>query len=552
MNINQINSANFQPQVSSTVKANSSEQGFNISDGFKAGIEETIVKTDILKQFSSASQGEKAVEAADVKQVDDNEKDSSVAGRIFRVTTSGVEDVERLSDGGFLVDKETGTSAYFGNSAKDYLENTTNYNGETEIVIPDDSVIEMRIGKRGYTQAESGAILIGPGTEAKVKVKEGLPLVIHTDKAPDWYEKVTPNGPQSGNFEKMAELNQNLLKIATRKQLFQREDLQTLMAFGIVNDDPENGELVKWDEGIKDDDQLSAKLIEAGFTADKVEEQSKIWYDTVKRKLLKLHCGRISKEELTEKQVDKLLDSGAAVKNSLDNKNIYWSTFFKESEFRAKMAEKGMSQEEIDDVTKKWEGTTRSGYDHTGLAWDGGNIVAYSLRDKLNMWSEGSTEWIVNSTAYAGKNDPFTVGVSYVNAKKPYMEPTDFHKLRPQEKIHRHPIREEKKQTECYLVNKGKAVLLTMKDDKPQLNFMEAGDMAVIDPGVAHCVLAVSGDYEHLCYQVPSAFQYGFLFKDELNYEDFSTDHTTLLEAAKAGLEQGKHGTLDAHELIAK
>lgn len=58
-------------------------------------------------------------------------------------------------------------------------------------------------------------------------------------------------------------------------------------------------------------------------------------------------------------------------------------------------------------VLKEFASSNRSGYDNSGLVWETGNAVLYSLKHKTNMRTQEHTEWMMNSTAYPRKNEPF-------------------------------------------------------------------------------------------------------------------------------------------------
>ena len=46
-------------------------------------------------------------------------------------------------------------------------------------------------------------------------------------------------------------------------------------------------------------------------------------------------------------------------------------------------------------------------------------------------------------------------------------------------------------------------------------------------PGVVQCVTCVSGEYEQLVSQIPSAFQYGFGFKEDVDENGYDIDALT-------------------------
>ena len=111
--------------------------------------------------------------------------------------------------------------------------------------------------------------------------------------------------------------------------------------------------------------------------------------------------------------------------------------------------------------------------------------------------------------------------------------------LRKGEKLHKHPNREERRQTEMYMVTSGAAALVVVKNGKPEVKILKAGDFAVIDAGVEHCVNSVLGEYEHIVVQVPSAFQYGFDFKcitpepEGYNKENITKEAATALQQTR-------------------
>ena len=518
-----------------------------VTDKFQAGYVPPFPTTDQLKNLANNRPVQSVCEVASVTE---KHSGSLKAGSIFRITENDVQPIPASTDGSYKVDDETGTSIYFGEDAKKYLEQTVTFNRETEIILTRGASISVKVDKETLTFSEPGAIMLGAGATATIKVHEGDVIVTSSEKAPNWYRKLVPGGELHSEFEKLADLNSRLYKCITQKSRFKAEDLQRLMDFGIVEQSKEYPDSVQWDTSIKSDEDIHSRLIEAGFRGQSIDENVKIWYNTIKRKLQSYASGRVAKDKFTPELFGKLISAGILKENRFDNKNAFWTMYGKESQLRSILGSKGFSQAEVEDTIKVWRKTTRSGYDNTGLIWDKGKVVAYSLQDKLNMWNEQDTEWIVNSTEYAGENEPFLVGVSSVRAKQHYDRPVSFNEIRPSERLHRHPIMDEKKQTEAYLLTGGRAVLLTIQNNKPHYTFLNPGDMVIISPGVKHCVLAADGNYEHVCFQVPSAFQYGLIFKEESGYEQFGTSHQALVEGALIGLRQNKTGTISASEIL--
>ena len=106
--------------------------------------------------------------------------------------------------------------------------------------------------------------------------------------------------------------------------------------------------------------------------------------------------------------------------------------------------------------------------------------------------------------------------------------PIAISELRKEEKLHSHPNFAEKRQTEVYLVTSGMAALNIVKDGKSQIKILKEGELAIVEAGVAHCINSVLGEYEHIVTQVPSAFQYGFGFKQNVDEpSDYDTQRLT-------------------------
>ena len=111
--------------------------------------------------------------------------------------------------------------------------------------------------------------------------------------------------------------------------------------------------------------------------------------------------------------------------------------------------------------------------------------------------------------------------------------------LRKDEVLHSHPNLAEKRQTELYLITSGYAAMNIVKDGKPQIKILKEGDLAIVEPGLGHCINSVLGEYEQIVVQVPSAFQYGFGFKENFPIpQDYNEEE--LRKQAKEELEKTK------------
>lgn len=137
------------------------------------------------------------------------------------------------------------------------------------------------------------------------------------------------------------------------------------------------------------------------------------------------------------------------------------------------------------------------------------------MDDKVNNWSMEKSCWLTNSTALASKREAPTVGTSIVQADRKY--PTPMWKLRSGEHLHLHPKSDDRSQTELYMITSGMAALTVVRDGVPKIKILKEGELAVIPPNTPHCVNSVMGEYEQVVSQIPSAFQYGLSFKQNLD-----------------------------------
>ncbi|MGV8120782.1 MAG: hypothetical protein AB2L14_13570 [Candidatus Xenobiia bacterium LiM19] len=539
MNIPNISNYNISPLPQEVLHPSRNTEGSAVSaDAYVAGRTQGLTR-EVKWNGSSLPFGISRVK--EIRQP----VEKPFQGRVISLTEDSINDLTPAEDGGYRVEQETGTTSYYGPAAKNYLDRTTFFDKETEVIIPRGGSLEVTYNGQSLHIAEPGAVLIGAGTEAKVNLCNGDVLVITTERAPSWYKKFGAEGEHNGEFEKITRLNQKLFACLTHQSRIGEGSMRRLLDYGLVTRDKEDGAYVRWDPSINDHDLLRSRLIEAGFQGAEMDEMDKVWENTIKRKLYGLESGRLSKNLFPPKVGERLMQNGIIGGNRFDPDTVYWKTYSTENELRSSLSRAGFDSGEAENIVKTWRETTKSGYDNTGLVWDKGKVVSYLHREKINIWNEQDTEWIVNSTEYAGEMDPFTVGVSIVQARKPVTEPHPFKEIRPAETLHRHPHREDRKQTEVYMATNGSAALLSIRKGKPHVTYLNKGDMAVINAGVSHCVLAFNGSYEHLCFQVPSAFQYGFLFKDQQEYGSYGLDEAAILREAMKGLEKGKSGTVE-------
>lgn len=482
-------------------------------------------------------------EAAQAAAVADASAPRVEGPRVFRIGKAGVSEVARRSDGGYKVEGPTRTVVYWGKDAVSYLARREHFSMDTEVIVPRGTRIRVTTGDEVHEVSRPGAVLLAAGAEARVDVLEGQPMVIRSQNAPVWYGRLGPEGEHRDDFEELARINSKLYNWHTYRGAFSDGDREALKTAGVLRDAPDDGRYVEW-QVFPSSGALRRHLEGAGISQDVIDRTMPVYQAARERRLYEALPGRIGDDHLPPRLTQRLLEDDIATRHGSRPEDVTWASDIRtEQELVQKLADHGYGGPEVHDIIDAWHKTTRSGYDNSGLAFEHGKVVAYDLADKINMWNGQPTEWMVNSTAYAGESAPFSVGVSYVQAAAPREAPTDFHEIRPLETLHRHPVTEAREQTEAYLVRSGRAALVTVTDRGPEVHVLEAGDLAVVEPDVVHCVSAFQGPYEHLCAQVPSAFQYGFMFKQTQEYGTFGLTEQDTGARARAALASGKSGT---------
>ena len=87
--------------------------------------------------------------------------------KVISLNENGESSLIRRPDGGYLVDKDTGTVVYYGLDAKNFLKNTAYFDKDTEIVSQSDGQLSVTAPARqtnserkSLSFSEPGAILI--------------------------------------------------------------------------------------------------------------------------------------------------------------------------------------------------------------------------------------------------------------------------------------------------------------------------------------------------------------------------------------------------------
>jgi hypothetical protein len=267
-------------------------------------------------------------------------------------------------------------------------------------------------------------------------------------------------------------------------------------------------------------------------------------YAEIARLNARFEAGRMSPGRLPRPSLEKLRDAGLIASCPEDPGTLRWTVSSRDA-LERQIQGLGFRSRTQQGVLEAYESTRRQqlshrgrgdqGYDVSGLAWEGDGALIYRLADRVDPWRQRPGEWLLSSITYGGVLGPPGLGISMVSSAQRRSgrdEPFGFRQLRPAERLHRHPLRAEGSMLEVYHVAEGRAVLLTLQDGKPLLHRLDTHDMAAIQPGVPHCLLAAQAPYRHVVLQTPSTFQYGFAFKESLRFEDYGLNHTQLEKAA--------------------
>ena len=467
----------------------------------------------------------------------------------------------------YVVEFDSQTEMVYGIDAIKYLNSNTDFHYDTQVIFPKKAEGVIHINGKSISLPENSAVLINSGTQAKVETKKGYPIAIISKKDFDWYERYnadakdvniknkflelmyynshlyngefTPNvllsdGIKDDAFlasigiDKYKSRNNLIYDIYEKKDALDEEKRKEIEFIKALLDKLYSYELVE----TKDDGYVrfikychplyqKEKMEKLGFSQDEINKILPIFTQARQIRIDSRYAVRNRSDNYPVELIKKMKDAGLLYDNKTGPKNyIYWTECFgNEQSLRKKLSQCGFTDEEQSIIIKNWKDFNNTGFDISGLKFINENIAVYNLNDKLNNWTHEKTNWITNSTAVASSQGktPF-IGVSMVQTDEEKAIPMSA--IRKEEKLHAHPNLEDKRQTEIYLVTSGAAALNVVKEGKSCIKILEEGDLAIVGPGVAHCVNSILGEYEHIVTQVPSAFQYGFDFKSVVEAPD--------------------------------
>lgn len=460
----------------------------------------------------------------------------------------------------YVIDFDSQTEIIYGIDAIKYLDNANDFHYDTQVIFPKKSEGVLHINGKEIPLPENSAVMINASTKANVEVKKGFPMMIISKKDYDWYERYAKDAKDTNIRNKFLELiyyNSHLYNgeftpnVLLPEELRDENFLKSLaidkwaVRNGLVYElyskkdrlSEENRRIVENTKGLldklyqkqiisaKDDgyvrfscmyneEYMKSYLESKDFTDEEIKLLMPIYNQARQVHMDSKFSHRNSVKDYSPELIEKMKEKGILFANKKDSdKWIYWRECYgNESSLKRKLSQEGFSLEEQDEIVKNWFSANNTGFDVSGLKFINENVAVYNLNDKLNNWTHEKTNWVTNSTSIASSEgkSPF-IGVSMVQTDE--KRPIKMSELRREEKLHAHPNLEEKRQTEIYVITSGAAALNVVKDGKSCVKILKEGELAVVGPGVAHCVNSILGEYEHIVAQVPSAFQYGYSFK---------------------------------------
>ena len=447
--------------------------------------------------------------------------------------------LEKTKNGGFIVEQKTATELIYGNDAKKYLENKTNFKKDTHVIFPKKATGKITIDGKTTKIDENTAIVINKGTDAQIEVTKGYPMVMTSGNSLDWYSKYSNRSDDDlikGKYAELRAINAHLYNGEIKRDKFDSEFVNKLIEKDFAVEKEDN--YIKFKRYYVPE-FMANELKKNGFSKDEINSLMPIYKGLRDAKIESKISKKGTRHDMSDEVIQKLKDAKILFKSNIKNdESVYWTRNYKNSsELKNRLKNIELSEDEIKSIVSAWRKDNKTGYDLTGLKFLSDRVSMYSFDQKLNNWSLEPSCWITNSTAMSTRDGKtMNMGTSIVQSD--LETPVDMRKLHKNEKLHKHPARDDRAQSEIYLVTSGCAALNILKDGKPTVKIIKQGEVAVISPGVVHCVNSIIGEYEQLVSQVPSAFQYGFGFKEEVGENGF--DMQSLSKEAEKDLIEAK------------
>jgi len=478
-----------------------------------------------------------------IKNYFPNVSDLSFKGacsNLKRMTAYAPDGTEKLlkkaSDGSYLVDSETVTRIYYGKDAEKFLNSTTVFDKDTQIISPHDGALKVELDGKEFLVESDGAILLRGGKEAKVTVLKSNPLVITSERKPVWYEEYS-NNPKNkkiaerhkelsevyrhfyGGHMRISDLGEDIVSKLTEAGKADIADSNHIRMKRPYNVDY----MLKDLDGILTDEELTVfkrKYAAARRLSMTTKEARRVFVD----------------DDLNPETLKKMIERKlVADLKEQDRHRIYWHKMFtEEHELKRELQNLKFTKDEQKEIIAFWKKSNKLGFDFSGLRYVSNNAAIYCLKDRVNNMTGAPAYWDTTSFVVASNenNPPHPyIGTSEKHSDKDCREPVLFKQIRMAEALHSHSAEIDKHQTEVYIVTEGAGALTVIEDGIPKTVVLKQGEGLILQPGVKHCVSAFKGKYEHLVCQIPSGFHYGPVFKTDHDFPEGYSEQQSIRAA---------------------
>ena len=171
--------------------------------GLKSPIEKitTVQKYEVKKKKKSEVVGsfifDKNLSSYSIENLQANYAPVSFKGNAPKITNAYIitgekEDLPLLvtkKNESYVIDFDSQTEIIYGVDAVRYLDQASDFHYDTQVIFPKKSEGILHIEGKKIPLSENSAVMINSGTNAKVEVKKGYPLMIISKKDYDWYER---------------------------------------------------------------------------------------------------------------------------------------------------------------------------------------------------------------------------------------------------------------------------------------------------------------------------------------------------------------------------
>jgi hypothetical protein len=229
-------------------------------------------------------------------------------------------------DGSFIVEKETGTSMYYGDLSKKFLDKRTFFDKETSIINLPDSELRITCPSKSINYSKSGAIIIPMGTHAQVEILKGDCLVICSENHHAWDKKLGEEGHHEEMNKKIAKTNNHIFKGHVSICNFTGEQLKVLINSKLLKVKDKGH--VKWSSSlVKSEEELTKHLSKLNFSVKDVQKFIDLWNKTVQRKSFHYEHGKVDTKLLGEELTNILIEENIIKKSKSSNEDFNWRVY---------------------------------------------------------------------------------------------------------------------------------------------------------------------------------------------------------------------------------